>query len=69
MKQLYPDDSWNQNNPLVRGEGIFAGGKGKSNLHPMTIEELQKIFYRLEREGKKSYWAKELYRRIDTWTW
>lgn len=35
----------------------------------MTIEELQKILYRLERDGKKSYWAKELHRRIDTWTW
>lgn len=69
MKQLYPHDQWNPDNPLIRGERIFAGGKGKKNLRPMTVEELQYIFDRLERDGKKSYWAKELHRRIDTWTW
>lgn len=69
MKQLYPNDPWNPDNPLIRGERIFAGGKGKKNIRPMTIEELQHIFDRLERDGKKSNWAKELHRRIDTWTW
>lgn len=69
MKQLYPNDPWDPENPLIRGERIIPGGKGKKNLRPMTIKELQSIFDRLEREGKKSYWAKELHRRIDTWTW
>lgn len=69
MKLLYPNDPWNPDNPLIRGEKIFAGGKGKKHIRPMTIEELLNIFNHLERDGKKSYWAKELHRRIDTWTW
>ena len=34
MQQLYPDDPWNPDNPSIRGENIFAGGKGKRNLRP-----------------------------------
>ncbi|MCE5167132.1 hypothetical protein HAX54_039061 [Datura stramonium] len=41
VKQLYPGDQWNPENPLIRGERLFAGGKRKKNLRPMTIEELQ----------------------------
>lgn len=69
MKAFYPNDPWNPDNPLIQGEALFPGGKGKRNIRPMTVEELQHILAQLDQKGKKAYWAKELHRRIDTWTW
>ena len=68
MKELYPGDPWDPDNPLIRGR-FFPGGKGKKRVRPMTIHELRKIHDRLNRDGKKAYWAKELHRRIQTWEW
>lgn len=31
----------------IRGERIFPGGRGKSNIRPMTVEELKTIRDRL----------------------
>ncbi|KAK7298952.1 hypothetical protein VNO77_46274 [Canavalia gladiata] len=68
MGGLYPADPWDPENPLIR-ERLFPGGKGKKNIRPMTIDELMNIRERLSCDGKKGHWAKELHRRIDTWTW
>lgn len=35
----------------------------------MTIDELNKILDRISHHGKKTYWAKELRRRIQNWDW
>lgn len=69
MKQLYPDAKWDPEDPLIRGERIFAGEKGKNNIRPMTIAELKPILDSISHAEKKAYWAKELRRRINNWTW
>ena len=61
MREFYP---WDPENPLIRGDKIFPGGRGISNIRPMTVEELKQLRDRLNHGGKKSYWAKELRRRI-----
>jgi len=68
MKELDPGDPWDPDNPLIRGK-FFPGGKGKKRIRPMTIQELRNIHDRLNRDGKKAYWAKELHRRIQNWEW
>lgn len=68
MKELYPGDPGDPDNPLIRGR-LFPGGKGKKRVRPMTIHELRHIHDRLNRDGKKASWAKELHRRIQTWEW
>lgn len=56
MKELYPGDPWDPDNPLIRGR-LFPGGKGKKKkrVRPMTIHELRNIHDRLNRDGKKAY--------------
>lgn len=53
----------------IRGERIFPGGRVKSNIRPMTVEELKTIRDRLNNGGKQCYWAKELHIRIRYWDW
>lgn len=66
MKELYPVDPWDPENPLIR-ERLFPGGRGKNHIRPMTIEELRDMHERLNHKGKHYYWAKELHRRIQYW--
>ena len=68
MGEFYPTDPWDPENPLIR-EQLFPGGKGKSKIRPMTVEELIHIHDHVSRDGKKAYWAKELHRRIQNWDW
>lgn len=69
MREFDPGDPWDPENPLIRGEKIFPGGRGISNIRPMTVEELKQLRDHLNHGGKKSYWAKELRRRIRNWDW
>ncbi|GER38227.1 sigma-54 dependent DNA-binding responseregulator [Striga asiatica] len=68
MGELYPTDPWDPENELIR-EKLFPGGKGKTRIRPMTVEELNHIHDRIIHDGKKAYWAKELHRRIQNWDW
>lgn len=54
MREFDPGDPWDPENPLIRGDKIFPGGRGISNIRPMTVEELKQLRDRLNHGGKKA---------------
>ncbi|KAK4414737.1 hypothetical protein Salat_2580600 [Sesamum alatum] len=66
IKELYPNDPWDPEDSCLR-ENIFLGGNIR-NRRPTMIDEMNKILG-ISHHDKKTYWAKELARRIQNWDW